>query len=229
MPHSLQPLRRVILASAGLLALFIMLSAAVTLRLLAGFDLAIAYSMAYVGHPLLDAWSMAAANFLAIEMAVFWGLLTSAVLWRLGAGWYSLAPLAFLIPTGVEGVMKLTIPQLPPPPELHFHDVDGYAFGYYPTKGAYPSGHALRSAFLCVFVAVILWRRDSALSRWLAAAAVILMFALVGSRIYVAWHWTSDVIGGLLLGSATALVAAAPLARRLVRAPTSEQVPTRVR
>ena len=76
------------------------------------------------------------------------------------------------------------------------------------TSGAsFPSGHAIATS-VTVFAAVIALvpagRRRIA---WGLAAAVFAML-MAASRAYLAAHWLSDAVAGLLLGTSCALVAA---------------------
>ena len=116
---------------------------------------------------------------------------------RRGAGradWW--VPLAVAAVVAVELALKLTIAQAPPPRELS-RSVALIPFIESPVRNAFPSGHLARVAFL---VTALRW------PGWTAAAAVLLMAI---TRIYLAEHWPSDVLGGWLLGYGVAMIAVA--------------------
>lgn len=79
------------------------------------------------------------------------------------------------------------------------------------TSAAYPSGHANNAAV--VYILFIMLVPQARHPGWqLAAAAMILLTGL--SRIMLGVHWPSDVIGGWMLGTSFALMAAAVIAHR---------------
>jgi len=76
---------------------------------------------------------------------------------------------------------------------------------------SFPSGHAASS----FAAATVLSRFEPRLRLWFNALAAAIAF----SRVYVGVHWPSDVIGGALLGVATALLLLAADRRVRRRAP----------
>jgi undecaprenyl-diphosphatase len=74
---------------------------------------------------------------------------------------------------------------------------------------SFPSGHATTVAALTTTIAYVLARER--LVRWkLALPAAIALTLLAGfGRIYLDYNWTTDVIGGWLVGLFVAMLAAA--------------------
>jgi len=103
-------------------------------------------------------------------------------------------PLLLVVVTAVEVGLKLVVPQPPPPQELS-RSVELVPFVHVPFAGAFPSGHVARIAFLAGIARV---------PPWLAVSVVVLMMV---TRVYLADHWPSDVLGGMLLGVVVAQVA----------------------
>lgn len=138
----------------------------------------------------------------------------------LGGGWFGV----FLVPLGV-GALFLLLKK--PWSALYFVAASAVSAGLVqllkglfgrarPVEilipadfGSFPSGHVANAATVAVALAIILQRR------WVWFAGVAWVFLMLLSRTYLGAHWLSDTIGGMLLGSAVALLLWAPLATRL--------------
>jgi membrane-associated phospholipid phosphatase len=191
---------------------FLILAVLVQDRRLVGIDQAVTLASQIADSTLMDFWGAIAAIGLSSELSLVFGVIGALLLWRSGLGGWALAPLAFLILVPLEIVLKATIHQAPVPPDF-YHRV------YYPLMtvtldGSFPSGHAMRSAFFGTFLLVLLLSRGH-LGRLTAVLVVLITVLAAFSRIYLGYHWFSDVVGGLLLGVGLALLVAPHVAARL--------------
>lgn len=109
----------------------------------------------------------------------------------------------------VELLGKFYIYHPGPPKELLRYSLPFATPHYIGAPFSFPSGHTARTTFLAVVAAVLSYKyiKDKKLK---IAAIVGITFFVIGmaiSRIYLGEHWTSDVIGGLLLGGSFGFLA----------------------
>jgi undecaprenyl-diphosphatase len=143
----------------------------------------------------LDLVGSVASIFGQAEVTGVVALAVAIVWWRARRERWWL-PLLIGLVVAIEVVLKIVIPQLPPPHELS-RTVHLLPFIESPTAYAFPSGHVARVAFL---VTAFSWPLPIAI-------ACVLLMAL--TRVYLGEHWPSDVIGGWVLGYAVARLAGA--------------------
>ncbi len=75
---------------------------------------------------------------------------------------------------------------------------------------SYPSGHETRTAFLIVFLMLYFFFRRGRVFQLIAQPVLLGILAIMTvSRIYLGEHWTTDVIGGFLIGTSFGLLSGA--------------------
>lgn len=99
----------------------------------------------------------------------------------------------------------------PGPPFMFFRYDLGFFFPstYVQTGSSYPSGHSMRTVFvgMLFFYLILTSRKMSPVVKTMLGLAIVLFVGvMLVSRVSLGEHWTTDVVGGSLLGAAFAFL-----------------------
>lgn len=112
-----------------------------------------------------------------------------------GAGYFAIASAVSVI---CVQILKHTVDRARPTDILVHADT-----------GSFPSGHTANAATMVVVLGILFPRV------WVWCLGVAWAVLMAVSRTYLGAHWISDTVGGLLLGSAVAVIVWTPLAHKL--------------
>ena len=118
------------------------------------------------------------------------------IFWRYQGRWEGIALIFSGLIAAINGVLKIVIGRPRPAADM----VDVFVAE---TGNSFPSGHAFFSMVVLGMMAyLIIIHQTKPSQKVLTAAGFVVFILLIGaSRIYLGVHWTSDVIGGYIIGS----------------------------
>lgn len=187
--------RRVMIAAVLSLLVFAGLIVVALTPGLHGLDRQLKLALDDIRHPLLEI-TMRAATFLGDgAVLLLFTIVTSLILFQRGDRLAWRFPVIMLGATVAEWLVKWLVARRRP---------RGGPF-------AFPSGHVFTSVAFFGALIYLLWTRDVA-RRWRVTGTVgcvLVIVAIALSRMYLRFHWLTDVLGGVAGGAAYLLVALA--------------------
>lgn len=106
--------------------------------------------------------------------------------------WWVAAPVAVLIANLLSHVLKAVIGRERPPVAGRLIEETNFAF---------PSGHATGAAALAMILTLWWWPRH----RFATALVWLGVLVICWTRLYLGVHWVTDLLGGVILGSAVSV------------------------
>jgi undecaprenyl-diphosphatase len=190
-----------------LLAAFLALGAAVAAGWTTTLDQTVAVAAATHRTPFQSAVAINATALGSGPIVILIALLVAAYAIASARPRIVLALAWTLVAFFLDNVLKL----------LFHHPRPTVAMVALPDSYSFPSGHAMAASALYVTLALIAAaaERRTGPRRLLIASGVAVALLVAWSRVYLGVHYLSDVIGGLLVGTAGAIVAARAASARL--------------
>lgn len=101
----------------------------------------------------------------------------------------------------VSGAFSTLIKRLVNRPRVEEKLLNVFHKGLEGGKYSFPAGHVVSFVAIFGFLAIIFIKKGGRLGKLFTAICILLIILIGPSRIYLGEHWTSDVIGGYLVGS----------------------------
>ncbi len=167
--------------------------------------------------PTLDDWSLV-GSFLAetITKIIVTAIVVVVLLW-LVKRW--LDALVVAVPLILEAMVFISVTWIVGRPRPTVPRLDES-----PVDSSFPSGHAAAGACYVAMAVVVFWHTRN---RWIRALAVVVTVAaplIAGAaRMYRGMHYLTDVVGGVLLGTVSVVVATLILCRAEDRRPSRQR------
>lgn len=191
-------------AAAALMALFFVMAEEVVLDGRSWLDRATSTEVrAYATPERTEAVRAATELGASWFAAIICGGILLWLLWQ--RRWATAAAIGgiFLVAKLMETGLKLTFERNRPTVVTHLANADGYSF---------PSGHTMTAVITYGLLAAVLYGELRGRIRYLPAIiAVLVVFAVGFSRIYLGVHYLTDVLAGTLVAGACLILAIAAL------------------
>jgi membrane-associated phospholipid phosphatase len=152
----------------------------------------------------LDSFAAAYTHLSSLETMLLIATPCGCLLFAAGWRWRALAPFGFMLTLPLEMAAKVLVAQPQVDPE-YVRRAGNYILFWIGTAYSYPSSHASRAAFLACLIWVALVSVGPLRGRyWLAGAVALVVAVTLGlTRVYLGYHWPSDVLAGWALGLAS--------------------------
>jgi undecaprenyl-diphosphatase len=157
-------------------------------------DLATPVGPHWLEGAMIDVTALGGGTVLTIVVVLTLGALAAARLW-VTAGLVLAATVSGSLAVDLA---KQLVARAPPEVVPHLDEVSSLSF---------PSGDSANTAIVYLTLATLLTQaiRGPALRRYVVGAAIVLVFAIGVSRVYLGVHWPSDVLAGWSFGALWAL------------------------